>query len=150
MDILKLRKYVKKRMQVFDVFYEEGGDYVSLVLSVVRFGENWEEVLQKRLVEEVKNKEFRYLFDDLSKEIDVMNVVFEMGYNGVELNWNIDDKNKKYKKRFYVFDFNVNIISSVNYQFNALINVSFFLEFVEFIKDYIGFFNVDRDVVLFY
>nr|XP_034338092.1 PH domain leucine-rich repeat-containing protein phosphatase 2 isoform X2 [Crassostrea gigas] len=150
MDILKLRKHAKKRMQAFDVFHEEGGDYVSLALSAARSGENWEEVLQKRLAEEVKNKELRHLFDDPSKETDAMNAAFEMGYNGVESNWNTDDKNKKYKKRFHAPDPNVNIISPVNYQPNALINASSSLESVEFTKDYAGSSNVDRDAVLFH
>lgn len=151
MDILKLRKHGKKRMQAFDVFHEEGGDYVSLALSSGNAGENWEEVLQKRLAEEVKNMELKHLFDDPTGETDALNAAFEMGYNGVDPNWNKQDKNtKKYKKKYHAPDPNVNIISPVNYNPKALINASPSLESVEFTKDYTGSMNVDRDAVLFH
>lgn len=152
MDILKLRKHGKKRMQAFDVFHEEGGDYVSLArTSSNSSGENWEEILQKRLAEEVKSKELRHLFDDQNKETNAMNAAFEMGYNGVDSTGNTQDTNKKqYKKKHYAPDPNVNIISPVNYQPNALINVSPSLESMEFTKDYSGSTNVDRDAVLFH
>ncbi|XP_061163217.1 PH domain leucine-rich repeat-containing protein phosphatase 2-like isoform X1 [Saccostrea echinata] len=152
MDILKLKKHGKRRMQAFDVFHEEGGDYVSLAFSSSdSSSENWEEVLQKRLAEEVKNKELRHLFDDENKETDVMNAAFEMGYNGVDPNWNTKDTSKKkYKKKHHAPDPNVNIISPVNYQPNALINASPSVESVEFTKDYSGSQNVDRDAVLFH
>jgi hypothetical protein len=152
MDILKLRKHGKKRMQAFDVFHEEGGDYVSLArTSSNSSGENWEEILQKRLAEEVKSKEMRHLFDDHNKKTNALNAAFEMGYYGVNPDGNIQDNSKtKYKKKHHAPDPNVNIISPVNYQPNALINVSPSMESVEFTKDYSGSTNVDRDAVLFH
>ncbi|KAK3086917.1 hypothetical protein FSP39_025370 [Pinctada imbricata] len=183
MDIVKLKKSAQKRMQAYNVFHEEAGDYVKLVApGRVESGDssNWEIALQKRLAEEVKNKELIHMLaGEGGGGEDMMDLAFEMGYSGVDSNWatgkgqekpskmskemkkvlrkrakDQEKQNKAIGSSTFKPQFgheNVDIISPTNYKPEAiLIGPSVSTESVEFIKEYKMPISVDRDAVLFH
>ncbi|VDI24410.1 PH domain and leucine-rich repeat-containing protein phosphatase [Mytilus galloprovincialis] len=159
MEIVKLKDRHKTRVQASSVFNDEGGEYVSL--KDVRdqneainqnddsghnsdFSDNWEELLQKRLTEEIKNKELQHVFLERGEGQGFM-FVDELE-DDIDNNWEISDSDKDLLLPKNGKGSKNNFLGS-----SPLINPSASVQSVEFQKEYNHYpMNIDRDAILFH
>ncbi|XP_052062683.1 PH domain leucine-rich repeat-containing protein phosphatase 2-like isoform X1 [Mytilus californianus] len=158
MEIVKLKDRHRTRVQASSVFSDEGGEYVSL--KDVRdqnesinqndgsgqngdFSDNWEELLQKRLTEEIKNKELQHAFLERGEGQSFM-FVDELE-DDIDNNWEISDSDKDLLLPKNCKGSKNNFLGS-----SPLINPSASVQSIEFQKEYNYPMNIDRDAILFH
>lgn len=148
MEIVRLKDRHKIRVQASSVFQDEVGEYVSLKDVKGQnddISNNWEVMLQKRLTEEIKDKELQHVFLERGED---QNAAFVDEFDDdIDNNWEINDCDKEslLPKSGKINGSKNNFLGSSN-----LIKQSSSAQSIEFIKDYNYPMNIDRDAILFH